>query len=404
MRRAWSQTGYADLFVRFRPAKHGSRGLAADSVELADLVGQAVIATNDAHEAAVAAGEHPDAPPEEGSGVFGESPIPTPTGPVVLLSSTSTSEETRAWLDDLARRLSREGLTGRLTPARPEHLPSWAADSRPPHDKQLVALIGVATLPVEQLPGDDWRRRWWVDPDTTTRIADWAVTWPTAGASVATGTTGSDLYLSREVFRTRTSIDAARTQLTAALASRTAQSSVVFLRDPQHWLARTSFFNLGTIAISLRDDPLDWARRLDGLLAALRALHDLPAPIDLAGIRWGNPILTHWTRPGSAVVNPPAPLIEHPGLFPRWRPLWRTHVLDAYGAQILTTRHLERAHDLSNWRIEDWGRDTHLVTAHDLAPWYATTQPPHDVLVQARHDFGDLVVTDATLAAHPALP
>lgn len=55
------------------------------------------------------------------------------------------------------------------------------------------------------------------------------------------------------------------------------------------------------------------------------------------------------------------------------RHLLADHVPDAHGIQVLTERHLARAHDLSAWDITDLGAGRHLVAAADLAP--GTTRP-----------------------------
>lgn len=72
---------------------------------------------------------------------------------------------------------------------------------------------------------------------------------------------------------------------------------------------------------------------------------------------------------------------------------WSDQVVDVHGLQVLTTGHLDRAHDLSNWKIESLGHDRVLVEASDLAPWYQEPEPDPETLARARADFGRMIVT-----------
>ncbi|WP_110180949.1 hypothetical protein [Nocardioides solisilvae] len=93
------------------------------------------------------------------------------------------------------------------------------------------------------------------------------------------------------------------------------------------------------------------------------------------------------------------------------RPLLASYVPDAFGVQLLTSAHLERAHDLSRWRVEQVAAERYLVSAADLEPW-VTRQPrephrphdvaprPFDVQEQARADFGAMILTPETINAH----
>jgi hypothetical protein len=76
------------------------------------------------------------------------------------------------------------------------------------------------------------------------------------------------------------------------------------------------------------------------------------------------------------------------------RHLWHTRVLDAHGIQLLTEDHLNHAHNLNNdWTTTQVTPGRYLVEAKDLTPWYATDTPDPDTLQQARHDFGDIILT-----------
>jgi hypothetical protein len=83
------------------------------------------------------------------------------------------------------------------------------------------------------------------------------------------------------------------------------------------------------------------------------------------------------------------------------RHLWSTYVPEAFGIQVLTKSHLERASDLSGWHISPIGDDRYVVEAHDLEPWYSTPNPASGARIQAREDFGNLLLTDAAVRADP---
>lgn len=76
-------------------------------------------------------------------------------------------------------------------------------------------------------------------------------------------------------------------------------------------------------------------------------------------------------------------------------------VPDAHGVQVLTDAHLAHAHDLSDWNLTDLGHGRHLVQASDLSAWYENLTPDPGTLTKARHDFGDMILTEETIAANP---
>ena len=101
------------------------------------------------------------------------------------------------------------------------------------------------------------------------------------------------------------------------------------------------------------------------------------------------------------------------GLWSHNRHLWSSRVHDVYGIQLLTNQHLEHARDLSDWHVEKVGDRRWLVTARDLQPWYGFTNDrewhmrvhpdnAQDFVVQARHDFGTMRLTQEIADAHPA--
>lgn len=93
--------------------------------------------------------------------------------------------------------------------------------------------------------------------------------------------------------------------------------------------------------------------------------------------------------------------------------LWSAHVPDAFGAQLVTGRHLAHAHDLSQWQVSEVAEDRWLVAARDLAAWFRPPEPsavrsrqfPDPALrTRAREDFGAMILTRETAAARRPQP
>lgn len=92
------------------------------------------------------------------------------------------------------------------------------------------------------------------------------------------------------------------------------------------------------------------------------------------------------------------------------RHLWATRVQQPNAIQVLTSAHMELAHDLSSWTVEHVAEDRWLVATSDLRPWFdhagdddAQNVPP-DVMESAVRDFGHMLLTAEVAAAHPLPP
>ena len=83
------------------------------------------------------------------------------------------------------------------------------------------------------------------------------------------------------------------------------------------------------------------------------------------------------------------------------RHLLSRYTPDAHGIQILSDQHLTRARDLSSWNIRELGHGRYLVEAEDRTSWYCKPLPDQEVVDQARHDFGDMILTKEISAANP---
>lgn len=99
------------------------------------------------------------------------------------------------------------------------------------------------------------------------------------------------------------------------------------------------------------------------------------------------------------------------------RPLLTSFVPDAFGIQLLTDAHLERAHDLTNWDITPLAGGRHLVAARDLEAWFGPIHAggqnehggyardrllPDDLalVAKARADFGGMILTPELIEKH----
>lgn len=80
----------------------------------------------------------------------------------------------------------------------------------------------------------------------------------------------------------------------------------------------------------------------------------------------------------------------------RWfsRPdCWADYLHDAHGIQIITTSHLEKTNDLTNWHTTKLGPNHYLVQAKDLEPWLRDPSDiPPEALHTARTDFGQAIL------------
>lgn len=157
----------------------------------------------------------------------------------------------------------------------------------------------------------------------------------------------------------------------------------------------------GSITVQHGDSSWSWQDQAAAVREFL--LSDLP-PIAQASMQLSQPAAisgSAWPYVDAAFV------ILNAHLLPEYVP-------DAHGFQILTDAHLSHARDLSAWTITPLGHGRHLVEAPDLEPWLRplkamkeginldpTLIVPDDkeVLAQARHDFGDMILTRNTPGA-----
>ncbi|GAB3035579.1 hypothetical protein GCM10011376_18590 [Nocardioides flavus (ex Wang et al. 2016)] len=90
------------------------------------------------------------------------------------------------------------------------------------------------------------------------------------------------------------------------------------------------------------------------------------------------------------------------------RHLWASRVQQPHAIQVLTSAHLELAHELSGWSVESVAEDRWLVAAEDVEPWFPTSDDvdrmadvPTEIMASAVRDFGDMLLTPEVAAANP---
>ena len=116
-----------------------------------------------------------------------------------------------------------------------------------------------------------------------------------------------------------------------------------------------------------------------------------------------------------AVVHPCFPGVDEisrttTGIWNLNRHLWSSFVPDAFGIQLLTSEHLRRANDLTDWTVEEVAPDRWIVRSRDLAAWFRVPDgqalrqerfPDQQVRAKARQDFGEMILTRAAAKANP---
>jgi hypothetical protein len=177
--------------------------------------------------------------------------------------------------------------------------------------------------------------------------------------------------------------------LTEFFMDSSSRVGVTGYNKPRQQVRRMNFASPATIELTQPClEPSSWR----GMVEALRT-QILTAPRDHLTLAQISP---HGWSTRTAGADQPY-IHDHlmmwrlPELYAEWIP-------DPCGIQILTTAHLAKAHDLSDWTLAELDQDHWLVEARDLAAWYATPIGPFDyhrpaLIDKARADFGDMILT-----------
>jgi hypothetical protein len=327
-------------------------------------------------------------PPYGTHGTNGEGPWKTPTGHVLVVYPFDSDSDFDDWISRMVASLENLGVTGKFEGTKPTYVGDW-----PTEDPTPAAFLAWAQ-DFEAVAGDNERgSHWHVPPDATEKILEHAAAWTRAGGEA------SIVYMG--VFPLAVSPDADIVEImNASLIQNNRTRSLRYQSDQQR--GRMASFGPGGDAVMQEiGASVPWQQRLEAVQQALDTLP--PQYLDLAFIRPTPKLTDSWQQIDIRQKRDPRQKLPdlHESDIRYNRHLLSRYTPDAHGIQILTDQHLSRARDLSSWNIRDLSHDRYLVEAEDLTSWYSTPLPNQDTLDQARHDFGEMILTKEVIAANP---
>ncbi|MBE1877499.1 hypothetical protein [Myceligenerans pegani] len=307
---------------------------------------------------------------------FVEDTADTPAGGVIALMNTAgDGTEIRTWLTEYAQRLTDQGWTGQIRGAHNPQPPAWS--NQP---EQLGHAIGI-------------HLRFNPQPETgpfpygTDAAAEDRAALIQSADMIDARFPAPLAYIGRGIFRSPAP-QPRRGSAWIDAAARSRFTSLTWINESTLSVSRAQLSPGAKATITLASATEPWHAQLDVLIQILtqhgprleygvaRTCHPLSGPTEAPPA----------VRPGENVSTRDLDIARH-------------YVLDAAGIQVLTGTHLAKAHDLSAWTITDLGNNRHLVRHPDPAAWYANELPDPDVLTTARHDFGELILTQETYGA-----
>ncbi|GEB16194.1 hypothetical protein GUY44_03005 [Pimelobacter simplex] len=338
--------------------------------------------------------------------------IATPHGPICRVGHSEPKDAFEPILADIAEGLAQRGITGILKPAPLELHPVFGG-GKP--NSAYTTLSAVLVLPqdLEVLyantdPYGRPRYDWFVDRDVTHQVWKAAITW----CLDAPG----DAYLSRAVQTTQVSPDP--DDLLGVLTDVPptpwgSQFAFAVMRANRTRMRYLSVDHDGLVTLQDLDTASDQGSALTELAAVANTLSPHAS---ITSVRETASGVAGWTTsPTRPDHRPPIDLVD--GGIDWWQVLHLLpdYVLDAHVHQVLidsqlakTTLHPDR------WTVTPLGNGRHAVTATNPQPWLdhsdhtrpatADNRPTGvdaTTLARARNDFGDAILTAATLEANP---
>ena len=158
---------------------------------------------------------------------------------------------------------------------------------------------------------------------------------------------------------------------------------------------RVAFHDTGQCVSQTVAPDRDWRSLLDTLVDHLLIGPELA---DVGMIKNVSRVASSWS---SLDLRSLHRTVRLPFDFERNRHLWDEYVIDAGGINLLTSKHLAHAHDLTNWTIDEVAPDRFLVRSNDLESWYAGLAADPNTIAKARHDFGDMILSWDTILSNP---
>jgi len=307
-------------------------------------------------------------------------------GVVVAVFSNATEQDVNLWLSALAAELERVGFTGKIA-----HTRFWdpAVDSViHASDGQRFPAAFVGYSLSDYPPRADPFRGWQVDPKSTTQICDRLQRW-LASLDEAWATTGYGAA--------RIQADAVGPFLTAAAEVSQLPKLVCGVAHDRSACRNAALGELGTIVTQQVDAHTPWHDLLDAQVEQLVLAPEL-ADVGLIKNLWALP--GDWASLDIRGDNSHR-TVRMPLDYESNRHLWDEFVIDAAGVNLLTSKHLKHARDLSDWDVDEVAPDRFLVKAKDLTAWFGQVVPSDEVITRARADFGDMILTWDTIVARP---
>lgn len=309
--------------------------------------------------------------------------IPTDKGWVGRLSAVANPDSALAWLE----RFAVSWADGTVIQPRPRKRISRHRDPSP----TLTLGVAYRTEDLTRLPLDDRGRTWAVSAEVTRELVHHASAWLDVGEATS-------FYRHTPWSTPTVGFPPPRSVVEAVYDANTTTILRSMRTKPVRHRA-IEFEREGRIACQDVDSTRSAQDHLTVLLECARWQ---PADIDYAFITFQHGGSQNVWMGDYAHYDLPNGLTE-PDLRGH-RPLLSSYVPDAFAVQILTDAHLERAHDLGDWEIEEVLPGRHLVIARDLAPWlvtpaphpeneYRLSPPPAQLIDKARADFGDMILT-----------
>ena len=317
-------------------------------------------------------------------------PVPTPGGPAAFVRDCEPTAALERMLELLSTVVRSHGISGRLVAVKPIVHRRFDNVSLPTLSAGFLLSVDQAEFAARYDPA---KRRfdhtaWCVPDDTTRAYLETALPWVLeVGGTVRVSIGEGSVHVDAEHV----------VELLTQTLSLEPQVSVMSTPDDDHM--RVLQFGLAGWAAAGAYEPTPRAAQLDDLLDLLSAT---ASTVDASFVRAS---LTHYLLTRETVFRrmPPSAWVGAQGNPGAMLALYlqADYVHDAHVSQVMTSAQLARTHDLdaSRWSVQQVDADRHLVTATDPAPWLEG--PSDDVISQARSDFGEAILTPATLAAHP---
>lgn len=311
-------------------------------------------------------------PPDEGYSPANGGWFPTKPGWMLLLEGLASERD--PFVADLVSRMQAAGIEGTLTGASSARSPAWSDEI--PYAMTLTAVIGFRPQ-----TGRRWLDGWIGGPEQEPAVIDVGARWLAGAAQTA-------IFHGPQYFSSW-SQPAAAARLTVRLGARRGAAGSAAYDEQRRETRRITVYNAGILMLATQAVAYPWRETVAALRAALLGLP--LAEVSVAMVTHRDWISLSEGGPHKGELYAGHAFQDHPE---RWAQL----IPEPSGIQVLTNTHLEAAHDLSGWVTTRLDENHVLVQARDLRPWYAEprreyTPLPDEVLLPARRDFGDMLLT-----------